>query len=563
MEGCIMWLTSWLHSSTAGFLHPRRARGPRHRPSPERRFAPSLDVLEYRVVPSIFTVRSLADSGPGSLRQAVLDADAQPGHSTIRFADRLHGTIALTSGELGLTADLTIHGPGENRITVSGNHASRIFDISAGVTVTIAGLRMTHGLANGNSPVLASSGGAILNYGHLTLASDVLSNNQAVGDPSTSPFGRPGGAVGGGLGNVGTGTLTVSRCAFISNLALGADGSSGSSAGSVSGGALANFDSATASVAGSWFVDNVARGGNDESGTLDATGGGGAINNQSTSIVTVTGCTFRHNQAIGGNDSVGVVRPGLGVGGAILSGGPLGPTAELVVINSTFDRNQAIGGNGNQSSSNPAPSILGPNDAFGGAIHLSAGTADTISDCTIEDNGASAGTGGPGQNGGLAWGGGIDVFNSFGNGVSAAVSNSTVDHNAVIGGAGGPNGNGSDAWGGGLADLLGATLTVQSTTVDHNRTAGGAGGFGGNGGDGLGGGIYDDALSTLTLARATVEHNRAVGGAAGLGGSDGQGIGGGLYVAPGGVASADLLTVIRHNHASTSDDDVFGDLVIT
>ena len=40
----------------------------------------------------------------------------------------------------------------------------------------------------------------------------------------------------------------------------------------------------------------------------------------------------------------------------------------------------------------------------------------------------------------------------------------------------------------------------------------------------------------------------------------GLGQGGGLYLAPGGFACADLATVILANRASTSHDDVFGDL---
>jgi hypothetical protein len=44
-------------------------------------------------------------------------------------------------------------------------------------------------------------------------------------------------------------------------------------------------------------------------------------------------------------------------------------------------------------------------------------------------------------------------------------------------------------------------------------------------------------------------------------GSAGLGQGGGLYIAPGGLASADLWTLIFANDASTSDDDVFGILV--
>ena len=54
--------------------------------------------------------------------------------------------------------------------------------------------------------------------------------------------------------------------------------------------------------------------------------------------------------------------------------------------------------------------------------------------------------------------------------------------------------------------------------------------------------------------------NRAVGGASN-GGTAGLGQGGGLYLSPGGVASADPLTAILFNYASTSDDDVFGILV--
>jgi hypothetical protein len=60
--------------------------------------------------------------------------------------------------------------------------------------------------------------------------------------------------------------------------------------------------------------------------------------------------------------------------------------------------------------------------------------------------------------------------------------------------------------------------------------------------------------------RSLVALNRADGGAAGDGGSDGLGQGGGLYLTSGGIACADLLTAILANHASTSDDDVFGTL---
>src|SRR5215471_18454892 len=62
-----------------------------------------LESLDARLVPAVFRVTTLADSGPGSLRAAVTQANAHPGADTIAFDDGLSGTIALTGGELDLT----------------------------------------------------------------------------------------------------------------------------------------------------------------------------------------------------------------------------------------------------------------------------------------------------------------------------------------------------------------------------------------------------------------------------------------------------------------------------
>jgi hypothetical protein len=99
--------------------------------------------------------------------------------------------------------------------------------------------------------------------------------------------------------------------------------------------------------------------------------------------------------------------------------------------------------------------------------------------------------------------------------------------------------------------------TLSHTTLSDNQAVGGQGGAGGNGGNGLGGGIYVDS-DMVSLERDRITDNETVGGAGGDGATDGQGVGGGLYVVGGTVVGHH--TKFKHNHASTSDDDVFGDL---
>ena len=58
-----------------------------------------------------YTVTNTNDSGIGSLRQAILDANANPGADLITFAPSLDNqAITLTSNTLQITDDLTIDG---------------------------------------------------------------------------------------------------------------------------------------------------------------------------------------------------------------------------------------------------------------------------------------------------------------------------------------------------------------------------------------------------------------------------------------------------------------------
>ena len=100
-----------------------------------------------------------------------------------------------------------------------------------------------------------------------------------------------------------------------------------------------------------------------------------------------------------------------------------------------------------------------------------------------------------------------------------------------------------------------SVLTIADSTLDHNVAQGGDGGKSGNGGDGFGGGLAIQTGSSATANGSTITHNQALGGQGGAGGADGQGIGGGVYSL--GTFAFDSLTVIKKNHASTSNDDIF------
>src|SRR5262249_58718979 len=105
---------------TKGPLYSPEEHRMRPTPRPRRTFSHRLllERLEDRTVPT--TVTNLLDAGPGSLRQAILDT---PAGGVVDFQPGLRGTITLTSGELAITRDLTLAGPGAEVITVSGNRS--------------------------------------------------------------------------------------------------------------------------------------------------------------------------------------------------------------------------------------------------------------------------------------------------------------------------------------------------------------------------------------------------------------------------------------------------------
>jgi hypothetical protein len=127
----------------------------------------------------IFQVTTTADSGPGSLRDAMTNANAAGG-GTIVFSN-VFGTISLQSALPTNTASLTILGNGPASAIIDGNLTNRIFNVTTNVTINISGLTLRHGFAyktnNPWGPTFAERGGAILSSGTLSVSNCFISDN--------------------------------------------------------------------------------------------------------------------------------------------------------------------------------------------------------------------------------------------------------------------------------------------------------------------------------------------------------------------------------------------------
>jgi hypothetical protein len=133
-----------------------------------------VEAFEGRFLLSTLTVLNTNDGGAGSLRAAI--ATARSG-DTIVFDSSLNGqTITLASGELAVNKSLDIEGPGAGQLAISGNGASRVFDVtSQSGTVTIAGLTIENGSTTGD-------GGGIENRGNLAVVNSTVIGNSALGN---------------------------------------------------------------------------------------------------------------------------------------------------------------------------------------------------------------------------------------------------------------------------------------------------------------------------------------------------------------------------------------------
>jgi hypothetical protein len=172
------------------------------RPGP---FRPRLEVLEGRLAPATFSVSTAADSGPGSLRQAILDSNGTAGPNLIRFdftGDGVH-TIQPTSALPRVTAPVTIDGTtqagyaGQPLIELNGSSAPGNVDglqITAG-NCTVKGLVINGWHLYGIE--LDGSGGDVItdNYIGTDAAGDAALGNTSGGvyvASSNNTIGGPG-----------------------------------------------------------------------------------------------------------------------------------------------------------------------------------------------------------------------------------------------------------------------------------------------------------------------------------------------------------------------------------
>ena len=224
----------------------------------ERRL--QFEPLEIRRLLAVFTVTNLNDASvvmageaPGTLRQAIFDANAAAGADEIVFAGGLSGTILLTEGQLEITESATVTGPGALQLTLEAfdptpsddnGDGDRIFLIDDGTAnqqdVLISGLTLTGGDVN-------SGGGAIFSLEHLTMVRSRITGNTV---SSTSGFLTAGGGI-----YINGANLVIEESTISDNVAYHDDSAVGGGIASGSG----NVSLLNSTITGNSGADSVRR----------------------------------------------------------------------------------------------------------------------------------------------------------------------------------------------------------------------------------------------------------------------------------------------------------------
>ncbi|WP_291190697.1 choice-of-anchor Q domain-containing protein [Dokdonella sp.] len=354
------------------------------------------------VAARIGSTLSVTTCSESALRDAV---DGASNGDTIDLTTLSSCTITLAAGEIAIAVDnLTVQGPADISLTLSGNHASRVFHHTGHGLLTLDHLAITAGndtmpRDEGKYTVYYGTGGAVHSDGDVTLSSSSLTNSSVCYPVGNNQYNE---GYGGGMfaeGNVSVIRSTVSgntACGSIVPSVLGIVSYHGGAGGGIFAG-------------GHLYVSYSTISGNQ----AYARGGGGVYGEGNITLV---------HSAITGN---GAVQKGGGV--AIRQGDePIGDTlVRLTVRASTISGNTAMDG--------------------GGLASLYGSPVD-VSDSTIAFNTASRET----FDGWRAGGGGVCV-----NGYSLRLTNSIVANNTA-------HNNGQDIT---LFNIAGPTPPIAG---DHN-----------------------------------------------------------------------------------------------
>jgi hypothetical protein len=323
----------------------------------------TVDIGAYEVQSLLVT--NTADSGPGSLRQAITDANANPDTNPINFQAGLTGTISLSTGLL-LSSSMSINGPGANKIilqrsTADGTPNFPTITISNGTltgpTVVISGLTVSNGRLGGifndrstitiNNCVISGNDFAGINNGSnqsgtVTVNNSIVSNN-------TGP---------GIYNKAATGSVTILT---ISNSTISGNAKSGVFNSGDGGNATVTVNNSTLS------------GNNDGSGTAGGVENSAAQGGSATAAI--------NNSTLSGNHAADCP---LCAGGIVNQAGNSGSTATVTFTNATIFGNSppgssSVGGVINTSISGGAATLLLRNSIVAGNFHNSGASASDIS----------------------------------------------------------------------------------------------------------------------------------------------------------------------------------------
>jgi hypothetical protein len=237
-----------------------------------------------------FTVTTLNDSGPGSLRQALLDAETQPGADRIEFEEGLNGLLPIL-GTLTISGVIDIVGPGADVLTILGNGSGRdVFSVSDGAEVDISGLGITNGadgIENGgtltvsNCAIYQNFGIGIHNWGNLTVNDSRIDENNGDGIYNSWCCDA---------------VLAVNRSVIVDNAETGVENNNGGTVTIFESVLSGNRNRGFYSYRGSFIIDQSTLIGN----STTENNGGGALHSNSATTLSITNSTISGNEALSG-----------------------------------------------------------------------------------------------------------------------------------------------------------------------------------------------------------------------------------------------------------------------